>query len=158
VWGGNLIFIYHLFTRRAGPVCDISVITLTLGQVFLPVLLFSPVSIIPPMLHTHYQKDKRVKPVESPKSGAISQRGIIRYVSGFTRLTAAVQLASRVYVPRTLCLQCGTPFACAFTNLLLTSLWCDLYKPRVPLSLPLRKPYCLYVATNVFIRLIDAAN
>jgi hypothetical protein len=40
-----------------------------LGQIFLPVLLFPPVSIIPPVLHTHFhlhaalnQKDKSAKP------------------------------------------------------------------------------------------------
>jgi len=53
-----------------------------LGQVCLPVLLFSPVSIIPPVLHTHlpstccsYQKDKREKPGNLPRSNDLSENG-----------------------------------------------------------------------------------
>jgi len=55
----------------------------TLYNVFLPVLQFSPVSIIPPLLHTHsftytflYQKDKRATPVNLPKSNAFSDRDV----------------------------------------------------------------------------------
>ena len=48
----------ELFTRRPGidprPVrLRLVLSNVTLGQLFLPVLQFSPVSIIPPLLHTH---------------------------------------------------------------------------------------------------------
>ena len=54
----------------------------TLYNVSLPVLQFSPVSTIPPLLHTHihlhvafYGKDKRVKPGNLPKRDALSDLG-----------------------------------------------------------------------------------
>jgi hypothetical protein len=52
------------------------------GQVFLRVFLFTPVNIIHPMVHNsyastrcYYQKDKRAKPVNFPKSNAVSEMG-----------------------------------------------------------------------------------
>jgi hypothetical protein len=54
----------------------------TLGQVFLQVLRFHPVSIIQPMLHTHLhlyvahtRRDKSAKPGNLPKSNALSEIG-----------------------------------------------------------------------------------
>jgi hypothetical protein len=48
---------------------------ITLVQVFLQVLRFSPVSITPPVLHTFgsYQKDKRARPGNLPKSDVLSE-------------------------------------------------------------------------------------
>ena len=59
---------------------------ITLGQVFVPVLRFSPVTIIPPLLHTlrlyvaiiatsNYQKDKRAKSGYLPRGNDFSEIG-----------------------------------------------------------------------------------
>ena len=64
----------HIFVPRPGNVRFV-VDKVAVGQIFLPVLLFPPDSIIPPVLHTHLyqhvalnQKDKRTKPGNLQKS------------------------------------------------------------------------------------------
>jgi len=68
-----------------------------LGQIFLTVLLFPPVSVIPPVLHTHFhlhaalnQKDKRAKPGNLQKTMLFGMSKCYRslILTSVTRVTA----------------------------------------------------------------------
>jgi len=55
---------------------------LTLGQVFLVVLRYSPVRIIPPMLHIHFYPDTNVVRRTSGQSVAFSNKAVVCQMPG----------------------------------------------------------------------------
>ena len=78
------------------------------GQVFLRVFLFTP-AIIHPMVHNSYassrcsyQKDKRAKPVNFPKSNAVSEMGE-HWIERYFGFLVFKELKTGLLLPPDLC-------------------------------------------------------